>query len=59
MVTGNLRINFRFGRRLHLSVPTVITGGDYNFHSLGEPSTLRVNFLFEEERIITALEIQN
>lgn len=60
MVAGNFKNKISgLGDGCMLSVPTVITGGDYNCHSLGDPSTLRVNFLFEGERIIAALEIQS
>lgn len=60
MVAGNFKNKISgLGNGCMLSVPTVITGRDYNCHSLGEPSTLRVNFLFEGERIITTLEIHS
>lgn len=60
MVAGNFKNKIsNLGDGCMLSVPTVITGGDYNCHALGDPSTLRVNFLFEGERIIAALEIQS
>jgi chemotaxis protein CheX len=59
MVAGNFKNKIAgLGDGCMLSVPTVITGGDYNCHSLGDSSTLRVNFLFEGKSVIAALEIK-
>ena len=58
MVAGNFKNKISgLGDGCMLSVPTVITGGDYSCRSLGDSSTLQGNFLFEEERIIVAIEI--
>ncbi len=35
-----------------LSVPTVVTGSDYSFHSLADSPTLQVRFLFEGKPVI-------
>ncbi|MFZ0318055.1 MAG: chemotaxis protein CheX [Candidatus Sulfotelmatobacter sp.] len=60
MVAGNFKNKISgLGDGCMLSVPTVITGGDYNCRSLGSASTLQANFLFAEERIVVALEIHN
>jgi chemotaxis protein CheX len=59
MVAGNFKNKISgLGDGCMLSVPTVITGGDYNCHSLGDSNTLRVNFLFEGKSLIAALEIK-
>jgi len=58
MVAGNFKNKISaLGDGCMLSVPTVITGGDYSCRSLGNSTTLQVNFLFEEERIVVAIEI--
>ncbi len=60
MVAGNFKNKIsELGDGCILSVPTVITGGDYNFHSVGSSQTLRADFLFDGERIIAALEIHS
>jgi chemotaxis protein CheX len=60
MVAGNFKNKISgLGDGCMLSVPTVITGGDYSCHSMGNATTLQVNFLFEEERIIVAIEIHS
>jgi chemotaxis protein CheX len=60
MVAGNFKNKISgLGDGCMLSVPTVITGGDYNCHSLGESSALLVNFLFETDRIIVAIAIHS
>jgi len=58
MVAGNFKNKISgMGDGCMLSVPTVITGGDYNCRSLGHADTLTVSFLFEEKPVIAALEI--
>jgi chemotaxis protein CheX len=60
MVAGNFKNKISgLGDGCMLSVPTVITGGDYNCHSSGDSTVLQVNFLFEEERIIVAIAIHS
>jgi chemotaxis protein CheX len=60
MVAGNFKNKISgLGDGCMLSVPTVITGGEYNCHSPGNAPTLQINFLFEEERIIVAMEIHS
>ena len=41
-----------------LSVPTVITGGDYQLHSLAVGDRLELPFLFEGEAVWIGLEIR-
>lgn len=58
MVAGNFKNKISgLGDGCMLSVPTVITGGDYSCRSMGDSSALQGNFLFEEERFIVAIQI--
>jgi chemotaxis protein CheX len=60
MVAGNFKNKITgLGDGCMLSVPTVITGGDYCCHSSGTSETLQINLLFEGDRIIAALEIHS
>ncbi len=60
MVAGNFKNKISgLGDGCMLSVPTVITGGDYECHSLGNSKILRINFLFDGDGIIAALEIHS
>jgi len=60
MVAGNFK-NKLTGLSDHcmLSVPTVITGGDYSFHSLADAGTLEVTALFEQQPVLVSLEIHS
>jgi CheY-specific phosphatase CheX len=59
MVAGNFKNKISgMGDGCMLSVPTVITGGDYSCHSLGSSSALRIDFLFDRESVLIVLEIQ-
>ncbi len=42
-----------------LSVPTVVTGADYNLHSMADSGSMQINMQFEGEMITVTLEIQN
>ena len=42
-----------------ISVPTVITGADYDLHSLADSGAFRTVLLFEGEPIVISLEIHN
>jgi chemotaxis protein CheX len=57
MLAGNFK-NKLTGLRDNclLSVPTVITGGDYTFHSLADAGTLEIMMTFEGHPIVIALE---
>jgi len=60
MIAGNFKNKIPgLGDGCMLSVPTVITGGDYRCHSLGHSNILQVNFWFEGERIMSTIEIHN
>jgi len=60
MVAGNFKNKISgLGDGCMLSVPTVITGGDYRCHSLGNSTTLQINFLFDGDGVIATLEIHN
>ncbi len=60
MIAGNFKNKVSgLGDGCMLSVPTVITGNDYECHSFGETNNLQVEFRFEDEGIIIALEIHS
>ena len=60
MVAGNFKNKISgLGDGCVLSVPTVITGGNYNCHSLGNSTTLQVGFLFEGEQIVAGVKINS
>ena len=42
-----------------LSVPTVISGGDYTFHSLADAGTIEILMTFENHPIVIALEVHS
>jgi chemotaxis protein CheX len=58
MVAGNFK-NKLTGISEHcaLSVPTVITGGDYQFHSLADGEIFEVTMLFEGQPIVISLAL--
>ena len=58
MVAGNFKNKLTgMGDKCMLSVPTVITGADYSFHSLADAGPLEVMFLFEGSPLLVSLEI--
>ncbi len=58
MIAGNFKNKIAgLGDGCLLSVPIVITGGDYSCHRMGHPSSLRVGFLMDGDRIMATLEI--
>jgi len=60
MVAGNFKNKISgLGDGCMLSVPTVITGGDYNFRTLGPGEAMRATMLFEGEPVVLALEIHS
>jgi len=60
MIAGNFKNKIPgLGDGCMLSLPTLITGGDYRCHSLGHSNILPVNFWFDGERIMTTLEIHS
>jgi chemotaxis protein CheX len=59
MVAGNFKNKISgMGDGCMLSVPTVIIGDDYDCHSLGQSTSIRASFRFEQEIVLIALEIQ-
>jgi len=58
MIAGNFKNKLTgMGDRCMLSVPTVITGADYSFHSLADAGTLEMKFMFEGVPIAISLEV--
>lgn len=59
MVAGNFKNKISgLGDGCMLSVPTVITGGDYNVHSMVN-ETIRACFVFEGEPVVLSLEVHS
>jgi len=59
MVAGNFKNKINgLGDGCMLSVPTVITGADYNVHSMVNDN-LQTAFLFQGEPVLVSLEIHN
>jgi chemotaxis protein CheX len=60
MIAGNFK-NKLTGLSDHcmLSVPTVITGGDYSFHSLADGGSLECTLLFEGAPVQVTLQIHS
>lgn len=60
MVAGNFKNKVAgLGDGCMLSVPTVITGNDYNLHSLADSGALEVRLLFESVPIAVTLQIHS
>ena len=60
MVAGNFKIKIPgMGDGCLLSVPTVIKGGNYRFHSSSPSSRMQIGFLFEGALLLAAMEIKS
>lgn len=60
MIAGNFKNKLTgVGERCMLSVPTVITGSDYNFRSMADSGPLEVVLLFEGAPINVGVEIHS
>jgi chemotaxis protein CheX len=60
MIAGNFKNKLTgMGDRCVLSVPTVITGSDYNLRSMADTGPLEVAFLFEGAPISVAVEVHS
>jgi chemotaxis protein CheX len=60
MVAGNFKNKISgLGDGCMLSPPTVITGSDYNLHSLADSPGLEVSLLFEGHPVLITLEIHS
>ncbi len=60
MVAGNFKNKITgLGDGCMLSPPTVVTGGDYDLHSLAVSPALEVRLLFEDLPVIISLEIHS
>ena len=58
MIAGNFKNKIAgLGDRCMLSVPTVITGADYNLHAVEDALHTEVRFLFEGMPLLISLEI--
>ena len=60
MVAGNFKSKLAgLGDHCMLSVPTVITGGDYTFHALSDSGPLELTMLFEGAPLQIVLEVHS
>jgi chemotaxis protein CheX len=60
MIAGNFKNKLTgMGDRCVLSVPTVITGSDYSFHSMADTGPLEVTLLFEGAPVTVAVEMHS
>jgi chemotaxis protein CheX len=60
MIAGNFKNKIAgLAEGCMLSPPTVITGSDYNLHSMGDRPALEVRMLFENMPIVISLEIHS
>lgn len=58
MVAGNFKAKIGLGDKCMLSVPTIITGGDYRIHSIMADERLELPLVYEGEPLWIALEIR-
>ncbi len=60
MITGNFKNKLAgTDERCMLSVPSVIRGGEYTFHSLAEGNAMEVFLTFESMPLVVRLQLQN
>jgi chemotaxis protein CheX len=60
MVAGNFKNKLTgLSDKCMLSVPTVINGGDYTFHSLADAGTIEIMMTFEKQPVVIALEVHS
>ncbi len=60
MIAGNFKAKLSgVGNHCMLSVPTIITGGDYHMHSLADGGTMEVPLEFEGSLIWITLELHS
>jgi chemotaxis protein CheX len=60
MVAGNFKNKLAgMDGRCMLSVPTVVSGGEYSFHSLADGDAMSSVFLFEGQPVIVRLELHS
>ena len=60
MIAGNFKNKLAgTDERCMLSVPSVISGGEYRFHSLAEGNSMETVVLFEDAPVSIRLQLQN
>jgi len=60
MIAGNFKAKLAgMGNHCMLSVPTIITGGDYHMHSLADGGTIEVALEFETSLLWITLELHS
>ena len=58
IVAGHFKAKIGLGDKCMLSIPTVVSGGDYRIHSLMADERLEIPLLYEGEPVWIALEIR-
>ena len=58
IIAGDFKARIGLAEKCMLSVPTIITGGDYRIHSLMADERLELTLLYDGEPIWIALEIR-
>ena len=60
MIAGNFKNKLAgTDERCMLSVPSVISGGEYSLHSLADGNTVETIFLFEGDQVAVRLQLQS
>lgn len=60
VIAGNFKNKLtRISERCMLSVPTVITGANYSYHSLADSGCIEVLFNFEGSVVSVSLEVHS
>lgn len=60
MIAGNFKAKLAgMGNHCMLSVPTIITGGDYHMHSLADGGTVEIAMEFENSLLWVTLELHS
>ena len=58
MVAGHFKHKIGFGDRCTLTIPTVVIGGNYSIHCLGNGERLECPGHYEGETVLVALDIR-
>ena len=60
MIAGNFKNKISgLAEGCMLSPPTVITGSDYNLHSMADPPAIEIRMLFEQQLLVISLQIHS
>jgi chemotaxis protein CheX len=59
MIAGNFKHKIGLGSVCHLTVPTVVVGGNYSIHCLQAGQRIELPVMYEGEVVLVALDIQS